>query len=127
VAITATYEALTRERAYRQAMTPMNASQELYVRRQSHFDERLVEKFIHVLGVYPPGCLVEINTGEIARVLTVNPENQLRPLLEIFTDAAGGEPSARRILDLADVKTKKLYVRRVLTQSDPRVPALLEG
>jgi putative nucleotidyltransferase with HDIG domain len=126
VAITSTYEALTRERAYGRSMTPMSASQELYARRRTHFDERLVEKFIHILGVYPPGCLVEINTGEIGRVVVANPGNQLRPVLEMLADAGGAEAAETWTLDLAGPEAKGFYIKRVLMQSDPRLSSLTE-
>jgi len=38
----------------------------------TQLDPKLVVKFIESIGVYPPGCLVELTNGIVALVIEVN-------------------------------------------------------
>ncbi|OPX54086.1 HD-GYP domain-containing protein [Oceanospirillum multiglobuliferum] len=82
--ITTTYEAMTRERFFSSKTTPTHALSKLYAWRHQLFDGRLVEKFIQALGVYPPGCIVQLNTGQIAIVTEINPEKRTRPVVRLL-------------------------------------------
>ena len=47
----------------------------------------LVEQFIHCTGIFPVGSLVELNTGEVAIVLTHNRSQRFLPNVMIILDA----------------------------------------
>jgi len=61
------------------AVTPYEALSQMYARERARFDEELLRRLVRCLGVYPPGSLVELSTGAIGLVLSVNPEQPLRP------------------------------------------------
>lgn len=82
--ITTTYEAMTRERFFSSKTSPTHALSKLYAWRHQLFDGRLVEKFIQALGVYPPGCIVLLNTGQIAIVTEINAEKRTRPVVRLL-------------------------------------------
>lgn len=68
LAIADIYCALVTEHAHRRALLPNAALKELYLQRGKALDGTMVEQFIKVAGVYPPGTLVKLANGEIAVV-----------------------------------------------------------
>jgi hypothetical protein len=48
-----------------------------------HFDSELTEAFIRMVGIYPPGTLVEMTNGEVGIVVSANPDARLRPKVEL--------------------------------------------
>ena len=74
------YDAITSERCYHKAKPAHEALHFLYVISQKgHLDHALVQRFIQVVGVYPVGSVVELNTGEIAVVRCLHHEAPLEP------------------------------------------------
>jgi len=61
------------------AMPCTEALKNMYAWRKNLFDPLLVEKFIQCLGIYPIGSIVELNTGEIGIVISLNPDLRLLP------------------------------------------------
>lgn len=124
VAITSVYEALTRKRSDREALSPSKALSQLYRWRFKDFDNRLVEKFIQSLGVYPPGCLVELNTGALAVVYATHPDQRLNPKVKLLT-CKDLEPLAKQEeIDLAI--TKDMNIIKALDPNEPRFEKLLK-
>lgn len=81
------YDAMTSDRPYRTASGRGDALQQLVKQREGRHDPELVEQFVRCLGVYPVGSLVELNTGEVGMVMSVNPAQRLRPRLMMLTNA----------------------------------------
>jgi hypothetical protein len=53
------------------------------------FDQRLVKRFVQLVGIYPAGNLVRLNTGEIAVVLKAYAPDPYRPRVKVLTRANG--------------------------------------
>jgi HD-GYP domain-containing protein (c-di-GMP phosphodiesterase class II) len=69
VTIADVYDALTTARPYRpRNITPYEAVVYLIEKTGSHFDPLLVRIFLSVVGLYPPGSLIQLTTGEIGIV-----------------------------------------------------------
>jgi HD-GYP domain-containing protein (c-di-GMP phosphodiesterase class II) len=69
VGIADRYDALTSPRAYRDRnLTPHEALAFIVGEMGRLFDPLLVKLFVEVMGVYPPGTLVELSSGELAVV-----------------------------------------------------------
>lgn len=100
IAIIDAYDAMTSDRVYRKGMPVSNALNVLYKNSGSQFDAELVEVFIRMIGIYPLGSLVELNSGEVAIVLAASPENKLTPVVELVLDASGQSCEAR-VLNLS--------------------------
>ncbi|HET8818713.1 MAG TPA: HD-GYP domain-containing protein [Xanthomonadaceae bacterium] len=99
-AIIDSFDAMTSERPHVPAQARHEALQELYRNRDRLYHGELVEQFTGCLGVYPTGSLVELNTGEVAVVMTQNPTRRLRPLVMLLTNAAKVPLREFRQLDL---------------------------
>ncbi len=67
------------------------------------FDPLLLKAFINMVGVYPIGCLVRLNTGELAVVVETNQDPALLsfPKVRLITDKSGAGLDKGSIVDLA--------------------------
>ena len=86
ISIADAYEAMTHPRAWRGAMEPPDAIKDLIAREGRGFNAGAVKLLISVVSLFPPGSVVELSTGEIARVLKVNRGSLTRPLVQIELD-----------------------------------------
>ena len=83
------YDAMTSDRCYHKGQPAHEALQFLYrLSLEGHLDATLVQQFIHVVGVYPVGSVVELNTGETGIVKRVNHDAPLAPVV-LFVKSAG--------------------------------------
>lgn len=95
VSVTDAYDAITSDRIYDSGRTHMEAFKILTKGAERQWDGRLVTRFIHTIGVYPPGTLIELSDGRYAMVLENHPRFQLRPKVMILPqshDQAGNPP-----------------------------------
>lgn len=90
IGIADAYEAMTHPRAWREAMEPPDVLKELIEREGRGFNSGAVKSLISALSIYPPGSLVILSTGEIARVRRVNKGSLTRPLVEVLLNADYG-------------------------------------
>ncbi|ENO15413.2 HD-GYP domain-containing protein [Marinobacter nanhaiticus D15-8W] len=101
ISIVDVFDAITSDRVYRAGMPTTDAMRILFQERGKQFDPEMVEAFIRMVGIYPPGSLVELNTGEVAVVIATHPSFKLRPRVEILL-GADKTPAEPRLLDLKD-------------------------
>ena len=101
-AIVDIYDAVTSDRCYHKGKTPHDTLQLLYrLGTQGHLDGVLVQQFVQVVGVYPVGSCVSLNTGEAAIVKQFNHHAPMEPLVVLVTDETGRHRSTPLDLDLA--------------------------
>tara|TARA_R110001592_G_scaffold336019_1_gene621117 strand:- start:17807 stop:19132 length:1326 start_codon:yes stop_codon:yes gene_type:complete len=79
VALADCYDAITSSRCYDGARASMEALDIIYKCRGVQFDNELAIDFIKCIGIYPPGAIVELNTGQVGIVISANLNNKLRP------------------------------------------------
>ncbi|HET7174950.1 MAG TPA: HD-GYP domain-containing protein [Gammaproteobacteria bacterium] len=80
-----TYDALVSFRPYAGERPPHEAMRYIYGLRGSLFQDEVVVKFMQVVGAFPTGSVVELNTGAVGVVLAQN-QQRLRPRLALVTD-----------------------------------------
>jgi putative nucleotidyltransferase with HDIG domain len=77
------YDAMRSQRAYQQAFPTDRILAVLKRNDGSQFEQRLVRRFVQLLGIYPPGNLVRLSTGEIAVVTHVHAPDPHRPRVRV--------------------------------------------
>ncbi len=88
VSVVDIYDAITSARCYKPGMAPHRAMEILNQIKGTHIKEDLIHEFRNWMGVYPPGSLVELNTGEVAVVVSVPTEkSKLRPRVLVVLTA----------------------------------------
>ena len=83
------YDAMRSQRAYQQAFPSDRVLAVLKKDEGAHFDQRLVRRFAQLLGIYPPGNLVLLSTGELAVVVKVHAPDPYRPRVKVISDKVG--------------------------------------
>jgi HD-GYP domain-containing protein (c-di-GMP phosphodiesterase class II) len=99
VAIADVYDAMSSDRVYQKGRTHLDAINLMTKISGTHLDPMLTYKFIECMGVYPVGSLVELNSGEVAVVIEVNPRYKLKPKVLLLLD----EHKQKRALELVDL------------------------
>ncbi|HTD91080.1 MAG TPA: HD domain-containing phosphohydrolase, partial [Burkholderiales bacterium] len=80
------YAAMISARPYAQPVSVQQALHSLYSTRDQAFKSDLIEQFIQCVGVFPVGSLVELNTGEVAVVVSQNRARRLKPRVMLVLD-----------------------------------------
>ena len=83
------YDAMRSQRAYQQAFPTERILAVLKRNDEKQFDAHLVRRFVQLLGIYPPGNLVKLTTGEIAVVTKVHAPDPFRPRVRVLLNADG--------------------------------------
>ncbi len=94
------YDAMRSQRQYQQAVPSDRIRAVLKLKEGALFDQDLVRRFVQLLGIYPPGNLVKLSTGEIAVVLQAHAPDPHRPRVRIVVDASGQRLPAPRDVNL---------------------------
>ena len=83
------YDAMRSQRAYQQAFPSDRVLQVLRKDDGGQFDRHLVRRFVQLLGIYPPGNLVRLESDEVAVVTRVHAPDPYRPRVKVIVDAGG--------------------------------------
>jgi putative nucleotidyltransferase with HDIG domain len=86
-AIIDVYDAITSDRVYHKGMPPTEALRKLFEWSRFHFKPELVHAFAKVVGIYPVGALVRLESGRLAVVVEHRQSNVLHPLVRVMFDA----------------------------------------
>ena len=86
VSICDVYDALTSARVYKPGFPLPKALQIIRENAGTDFKPNLVDMFINIIGAYPVGSVVELNTGELAVVSEVSEKDSSKPWVIIVTD-----------------------------------------
>lgn len=78
------YCAMTRERSYGVAVSSQDALDAVRGQRGKRFSVSTVDQFVQCIGLYPVGTLVELNSGEVAVVVSQNRIRRLKPRVMIL-------------------------------------------
>jgi putative nucleotidyltransferase with HDIG domain len=91
-----------------QAVTPHEALALIFAQMRNQFDSKVLMPFIRMMGVYPPGSVVELSDGRLALVVSVNAARPLKPNVVIY------EPRVPRDEALVEdlEQTQELGIRR---------------
>jgi putative nucleotidyltransferase with HDIG domain len=83
------YDAMRSQRHYQQAFPTDRILAVLKRNDGTQFDQHLVRRFVQLIGIYPSGNLVRLNTGEVAVVRKVYAPDPYRPQVRVLVDRAG--------------------------------------
>ncbi|MEJ5299752.1 MAG: HD-GYP domain-containing protein [Thermodesulforhabdaceae bacterium] len=84
VSIVNIYDNLCNPPVLEKAMTPYHALAFMYKKLNEKLDKRLMELFIRILGVYPPGTIVKLSSGSVGIVVSKSPNQPHKPLVMLY-------------------------------------------
>jgi hypothetical protein len=106
------YDAMRSQRRYQEAFA---TDRILAVYRRdcgSHFDQNLVRRFVQLMGIYPAGHLVRLDTSDVAVVLRAHAPDPWRPRVRVVLSADG-----RRLEHPHDVNLWERHATETLPSS----------
>lgn len=122
VAVADAYDAATSRRSYQTTPFPPSAVlQEMRDSPRRGLDPVVVKAFITLLGIYPSGTLVVLDTFELAVVLAANPDPEMlsRPRVVIVSDGRGNLLQPPLETDLAAIGDGGQFARTIIKTADP--------
>jgi HD-GYP domain-containing protein (c-di-GMP phosphodiesterase class II) len=105
VGVTDVFDALTSDRIYCEKISYYKGIEYLIEHAGTQFDEDTVKKFITMVGYYPIGLYVKLNTGDVGQIMT---KNKLCPIVRVTTDANGDKVQEYYEIDL--YKNTRIYI-----------------
>ena len=121
VAIADGFDAATTQRAYANPVAPAHVLQEMRDNPKRGMDPTLVKAFSAMLGIYPVGTLVMLDTFELAVVQSTSsePESASRPTVLIVSDATGNVLFPGLEVALTDRDTEGNFPRTIIKTENP--------
>lgn len=95
------YQALTSPRPYREATAPDKVLRSFYAEADDLYGSKPVEALIRCVGIYPVGCVVELDNGALGVVVGSRPNRRLRPTVQLVRTPDGDPYDKLVLLNLA--------------------------
>ena len=111
------YDAMRSQRVYQPAFPTDRILAVLQRNDGKQFDQNLVRRFVQLVGIYPAGNLVRLDTGEIAVVLKAYAPDPYRPQVRILIGVDGLPLAAPQDLNLWE--TEEDETRSIQAPVDP--------
>jgi len=108
VALVNRYDNLCNPHVLSKALTPHEALSLLFAQGKNKFDTAVLNAFIKMMGVYPPGSVVQLTDDRYGMVVGVNATRPLKPRVSVFDPQVPDDEAL--IVDLEH--SPKLGIRR---------------
>jgi putative nucleotidyltransferase with HDIG domain len=89
VSIADVFDALRSNRPYREGMATVRIRSIMGEQGNPAFNQALLKRFVNLMGLFPIGTLVRLNTDELAVVTAEHPTDPFRPQVKIVIDKSG--------------------------------------
>lgn len=116
LAVADVYDALTSHRSYRKAWLPNDAIEYIVAGSDAHFDQEIVQLFMHMVCAYPEGCIVKLSDESTAVVVKNCSQNVLRPTVRLLEDTPLGLRGTEINL-LEDYGFNNITVKSILSEN----------
>lgn len=100
------YDAITTDRVYGEAISQPAALGKLFDWGQQKFNQELVQRFIHCIGIYPIGALVSLSNGYFAVVMESGTQGLLLPKVRVVFNSIRRQFVMPKDIDLSHQKTE---------------------
>ncbi len=114
------YDAMRSKRKYQQAHASDRILAVLQRNDGSQFDQHLVRRFVQLVGIYPVGNLVRLNSDEVGVVLRAHAADPFRPKVRILFTADGGRLEMPRDVNLWEADPDSRLAATVVAPLDPK-------
>ena len=122
VAVADGFDAATSRRVYQTvAIQPDQVLKEMWENPRRGYDGVVVKAFINLIGIYPVGTCVILDTYEVALVHSANPDvtHVHRPVVRVVTTPDGGVQHPGFLVDLAQRDDADHFPRTIVKVTDP--------
>lgn len=116
VGIVDMFEAMTHDRPYRKRMALYDALKELINMGADVVEPQYVEALVRRIGLYPMGSWVELSSGEIGKVIEINKDFALRPIVSVIYVKGGQKLKEAKVVDIS--KQPVIFIRKILKDEE---------
>ena len=113
------YDAMRSQRAYQQAFPTDRILEVLKRNDGKQFDQHLVRRFVQLIGIYPVGNLVRLNTGEVAVVRSIHAPDPYRPQVRVLFNRNGTRLDLPYEVNLWEIVAGEERPSQVVAPLDP--------
>jgi putative nucleotidyltransferase with HDIG domain len=113
------YDAMRSQRAYQQAFPTDRILEVLKRNDGKQFDQHLVRRFVQLIGIYPIGNLVRLDTGEVAVVRTIHAPDPYRPHVRVLFNRAGTRLDLSYDVNLWEIVSEEGRPSHIVAPLDP--------
>ena len=89
VSIADVFDALRSNRPYREGLATSRIRSIMSEQGNPAFNQVLLRRFVNLMGLFPIGTIVRLNTEEVGVVTAEHPEDPFRPQVKILFDPQG--------------------------------------
>ena len=118
VTVVDVFDALRSNRVYRDGLATDRIKHIMSLQETSTFNKTLLRRFVNMMGLFPIGTLVRLNTDELAVVTQTHPEDPFRPQVKLLTDEKGEKLEAPLLTNTWDRDVRGVVSRAVVEAVD---------
>ena len=124
VSIADVFDALRSTRPYRKGLATDRIRNIMGEQGNPAFNQPLLKRFVNLMGLFPVGNLVRLNTDELAVVSAEHPTDPFRPQVKILTDKTGARLEAPLLVNTWERDSRGEHLRAVVEAVDPEPLAI---
>ncbi|MGE3273612.1 MAG: HD-GYP domain-containing protein [Vicinamibacterales bacterium] len=118
VSIVDVFDALRSNRVYREGLATDRIKAIMAQQDGTAFNQVLLRRFVNLVGLFPVGTLVRLNTDELAVVTRTHPDDPFRPQVKLLRDRRGEPLEAPVLANTWDRDARGEYPRAVVEAVD---------
>jgi len=118
VSVVDVFDALRSNRAYRAGLATDRIKSIMGQQDGTAFHPALLRRFVNLMGLYPIGTVVQLNTAEVGVVTQTHPEDPFRPQVKLILDANGAPYETPMLANTWDRDSRGEYPRAVVEAVD---------
>ncbi len=119
VSIADVFDALRSNRPYRQGLATVRIRSIMGEQGNPAFNQALLKRFVNLMGLFPIGTLVRLNTEDLAVVTAEHPTDPFRPQVKILMDRSGAMMEEPALANTWDRDHRGEYPYAVIEAVDP--------
>ena len=119
VSIADVFDALRSNRPYRQGLATDRIRTIMGEKDNPAFNQTLLKRFVNIMGLFPVGNLVRLNTEEVGVVTAEHPSDPFRPQVKIVFNEKGERLEEPFLANTWERDTRGEYPRAVVEAIDP--------
>jgi HD-GYP domain-containing protein (c-di-GMP phosphodiesterase class II) len=97
--------------------TPYHALSHLYKNRRNQLNKEVLGLLVKELGIYPPGCIVQLSNEKYALVMSVSKDNILQPNVMFYDPSIPKNDAAIIALSEKDLKIVRVIIPNKLPKN----------
>ena len=118
VSVCDVFDALRSNRAYRDGLATDRIKHIMGQQDSAAFNKTLLRRFVNLMGLFPIGTLVRLNTEELAVVTQTHPDDPFRPQVKLLTDGKGEKLETPLLTNTWDRDSRGGFARAVVEAVD---------